>query len=71
MTKQQIVAQLCAAKISGSGFFPGIDDLKNYGGLADKIIEMFPEPEYSITTDGTIYKFSDNTLSSIAGGNLA
>lgn len=49
MTKQQIVAQIVAAKMSNTGFLPGDADLYNYGFLADKIIEMFPEPDYSIT----------------------
>lgn len=45
MTKQQIVAQLVTAKFSCLGILPGDHDLESYGKLADKIIEMFPEPE--------------------------
>lgn len=48
MTKQQIVVQLVAAKIANSSDVYDTD-LISYGKLADKIIEMFPEPDYSIT----------------------
>lgn len=48
MTKQQIVVQLVAAKIANSRDVYDTDLIK-YGKLADKIIEMFPEPDYSIT----------------------
>lgn len=70
MTKQQIVVQLVAAKIANSELVFD-DELVRYGKLADKIIEMFPEPDYSITTKGTTYKFDDNTIISLSGGNLA
>ena len=51
MTKQQIVAQLVAAKIGNSGNMSSDEDyyLNYFGKLADKIMEMFPEPDYSIT----------------------
>lgn len=47
MTKQQIVVQLVAAKIANSHYVYDTD-LSNYGKLADKIIEMFPEHDYTV-----------------------
>lgn len=47
MTKQQIVVQLVAAKIANSVYVYDTD-LINYGKLADKIMEMFPEPDYTV-----------------------
>lgn len=47
MTKQQIVVQLVAAKIANSELVFD-DELVRYGKLADKIIEMFPEPDYTV-----------------------
>lgn len=48
MTKQQIVAQLAAAKLIQSGRLPHVDFLEHCGSMADKIIEMFPEPDYTV-----------------------
>lgn len=49
MTKQQIVVQLVAAKLAYNGINPWTKQLEEFGAVADKIIEMFPEPDYSIT----------------------
>ena len=43
MTKQEIVVQISAARLIHTGYIPNDNDLKSYGRLADKIIEMFPE----------------------------
>ena len=48
MTKQFIVVQLVAAKLAALGFLPLDRDLADYGRIADKIIEMFPETVYSL-----------------------
>lgn len=48
MTKQQIVVQLAATKFGYNGVLPNEESLKNYGELADKIIEMFPEPSVNV-----------------------
>lgn len=67
MTKQQIVVQLVAAKIINSRDVYDTD-LINYGKLADKIIEMFPEPSTEIVYSGSeigrkkVYEFSNATV---------
>lgn len=48
MTKQQIVVQLVAAKIAHSGIIPHKGFLEQCGVAADKIIEMFPEHDYTV-----------------------
>ena len=54
MTKQFIVVQLVAAKLAALGFLPLDRDLVDYGRIADKIIEMFPEPSVEIKYKGMI-----------------
>lgn len=48
MTKQQNVVQLAAAKLTINGNLPGGYDLESYGKIADKIIAMFPKPDYTV-----------------------
>ena len=68
MSKQQIVAQLAAAKLTINGNLPSDYDLESYGKLADKIIEMFPEPSTEIVYSGSeigrkkVYKFNNVTV---------
>lgn len=59
MTKQQIIVQLVTAKFIYNGILPGDHDLDSYGKLADKIIEMFPEPSVD---DKKCYTFNNTTV---------
>lgn len=69
MTKQQIVAQLVAAKIVYSGVIPHKDFLEQCGMAADKIIEMFPEPDYTVTIDNTTYACAEGVLEGLDNPN--
>lgn len=50
MTKQQIVVQLVAAKLAYNGINPWARQIEEFGAVADMIIEMFPEHDYSVST---------------------
>lgn len=76
MTKQQIVVQLVAAKIANSGVIPHKDFLEQCGAAADKIIEMFPEHDYTVaespltlTIEGKEYHLSAEDIQNIEGAN--
>ena len=74
MTKQQIVVQLVAAKIANSGVIPHKDFLEQCGVAADKIMEMFPGHDYTLsespltlTIEGMEYHLSAEDIKSIGG----
>lgn len=76
MNKQQIVVQLVAAKLAYNGVNPWAKQLEEFGAVADMIIEMFPEPEYTLaesplalTIEGNEYHLSAEDIQNIEGAN--